>query len=137
MKLALILLAALSVHCLPLKEAGTGAEQEMETKEVPILDIVPSPAFEAEMSKLQDGAIRSDEKQQPKPFMLSGLNGNVVGGFFAGTLSAMFVCPLDVVRYRQQASLKPNSGLTNMLMEIARKEGLPGLYSGLGPTCLF
>jgi hypothetical protein len=58
----------------------------------------------------------------------------VISGAAAGLVSAILVCPLDVVKFRLQASTSKNRGMKNTLVHIAKNEGLPGLFSGLQPT---
>ncbi|KAF1894583.1 hypothetical protein Lal_00031403, partial [Lupinus albus] len=68
--------------------------------------------------------------------------GNVmtlVIGSAAGALSSSATFPLDDARKHMQAGTLNGRHYNNMLhalMSILEKEGLPGLYRGLGPSCL-
>lgn len=61
----------------------------------------------------------------------------LVCGGIAGSTAALFTTPFDVVKTRLQTqvpgSLAKYDGVLHALQEIARREGLQGLYSGLTP----
>ncbi|XP_024539740.1 nicotinamide adenine dinucleotide transporter 1, chloroplastic [Selaginella moellendorffii] len=72
---------------------------------------------------------------------------NAVAGAGAGSISATFVAPLDVVKTRLQIQRIPKAGqlgvnafggtsLGKTLQSIVRQEGVRGLYQGLAPTIL-
>ena len=70
---------------------------------------------------------------------------NVISGSFAGSLTAIVTCPLDVLKTRLQSQsptttpqhLQYTSGnVIYGLSRIVRTEGLTGLYKGLTPTLL-
>ncbi|ONK71853.1 uncharacterized protein A4U43_C04F13060 [Asparagus officinalis] len=67
---------------------------------------------------------------------LSTLQTLVCGGL-AGSTAALFTTPFDVVKTRLQTqvpgSLVKYDGVLHALQEIAREEGLQGLYRGLTP----
>lgn len=52
-------------------------------------------------------------------------------GGMAGLLAQSITYPLDVVRRRVQVLGKTGASTREALMEIARKEGVRGLYKGL------
>ncbi|KAE9598454.1 putative mitochondrial carrier domain-containing protein [Lupinus albus] len=63
----------------------------------------------------------------------------LVIGSAAGALSSSATFPLDDARKHMQAGTLNGRHYNNMLhalMSILEKEGLPGLYRGLGPSCL-
>lgn len=60
-------------------------------------------------------------------------------GAMSGTIAAAVTTPLDVVKTRQQIMSKGNSqtpSVHRLLLDIGRNEGLPGLFSGIGPRCI-
>lgn len=61
---------------------------------------------------------------------------NAVAGGIAGALTATFVCPLDVLKTRLQVQRisSRQGGIAGGLSSIVKKEGVKGLYRGLGPT---
>jgi len=59
----------------------------------------------------------------------------VVSGGLAGVALWCFIFPADVVKSRLQVTGATTPMLT-LMREIVRKEGLPALYNGLGPTVL-
>lgn len=62
-----------------------------------------------------------------------------VSGAVAGALTATFVCPLDVLKTRLQVSrlgALRDVGIYGGLNQIARQEGIKGLYRGLTPTLM-
>ena len=65
---------------------------------------------------------------------------NALAGAGAGAIAATIVCPLDVLKTRLQVStLAAETGnayvsTTQSLANIARTEGIVGLYRGLTPT---
>jgi solute carrier family 25 folate transporter 32 len=64
---------------------------------------------------------------------------HIISGAASGLVTAILVCPLDVVKFRLQASkasLSRNLGTKSTLISIAKREGIPGLFSGLHPTVL-
>ncbi|XP_050203306.1 nicotinamide adenine dinucleotide transporter 1, chloroplastic [Mercurialis annua] len=70
---------------------------------------------------------------------------NAGAGAAAGVIAATFVCPLDVIKTRFQVHGLPNlqnhprikgSLIVGSLDQIFQKEGLRGMYRGLGPTVL-
>lgn len=65
---------------------------------------------------------------------------NVVAGGIAGAATAVFVCPLDVLKTRMQVQTvalgDKRPGIRGGLKHILHAEGLPGLYRGLSPTLL-
>ncbi|OAY61874.1 nicotinamide adenine dinucleotide transporter 1, chloroplastic isoform X1 [Manihot esculenta] len=76
-----------------------------------------------------------------------GLLCNAGAGAAAGVIAATFVCPLDVIKTRFQVhglpkldngSIKGIKGslIVGSLEQIKQKEGLRGMYRGLGPTVL-
>lgn len=82
------------------------------------------------------------ESHIPSP---RGLLCNAGAGAAAGVLAATFVCPLDVIKTRFQVNGLPKlsnsssikgSLIIGSLEQIARKEGVRGMYRGLSPTVL-
>lgn len=82
------------------------------------------------------------ESHLPSP---RGLLCNAGAGAAAGVLAATFVCPLDVIKTRFQVNGLPKlsnsssikgSLIIGSLEQIARKEGVRGMYRGLSPTVL-
>ncbi|OAY61873.1 nicotinamide adenine dinucleotide transporter 1, chloroplastic isoform X2 [Manihot esculenta] len=73
-----------------------------------------------------------------------GLLCNAGAGAAAGVIAATFVCPLDVIKTRFQVHGLPKldngsikgSLIVGSLEQIKQKEGLRGMYRGLGPTVL-
>ncbi|KDP28207.1 hypothetical protein JCGZ_13978 [Jatropha curcas] len=71
-----------------------------------------------------------------------GLLCNAGAGAAAGVIAATFVCPLDVIKTRFQVHGLPKhrnikgSLIVGSLEQIFRREGLRGMYRGLGPTVL-
>lgn len=65
---------------------------------------------------------------------------NAVAGGIAGASTAVFVCPLDVLKTRMQVQSfsgdGPRYNIRGGLSHILREEGLRGLYRGLSPTLL-
>ncbi|KAL3159224.1 hypothetical protein ABBQ32_011200 [Trebouxia sp. C0010 RCD-2024] len=63
---------------------------------------------------------------------------SALAGGLAGALTAVFVCPLDVLKTRLQvqgrAQAAAYKGIGGGLSMIARQEGIRGLYRGLTPT---
>ena len=58
-------------------------------------------------------------------------------GGIGGTVGAVLTCPLEVVKTRLQSSIYKNrsgTGLVQMLRDIHTKEGIRGLWRGLGPN---
>jgi hypothetical protein len=72
----------------------------------------------------------------------SGATGRAMLGVVAGGLAALLAVPFDLVRTRQQAVKRVGSGLhqgagTGMgtiFVDVARREGLRGLWAGSVPT---
>lgn len=68
--------------------------------------------------------------------------GNIVTlliGSAAGAISSSATFPLEVARKHMQAGALNGRQYQNMLHALAsilEKEGLPGLYKGLGPSCI-
>ena len=61
----------------------------------------------------------------------------ILAGGISGVISAIIVCPLDVVKVRlQNQTTIPSPGTFETLLKIARQEGYKGLFSGLNPTIL-
>ncbi|XP_019451378.1 PREDICTED: nicotinamide adenine dinucleotide transporter 1, chloroplastic-like [Lupinus angustifolius] len=72
-----------------------------------------------------------------------GLLCNAGAGAAAGVIAASFVCPLDVIKTRLQVGVPqlPNATVKGSLIvgsleQIVQREGLRGMYRGLGPTVL-
>lgn len=67
----------------------------------------------------------------------SVLGANFLAGFFAGSLAAAATCPLDVAKTRRQIEKDPTKLLKmntrRTLAEVWRKEGVKGLFTGVGP----
>lgn len=65
---------------------------------------------------------------------------NVVAGGLAGAATAVFVCPLDVLKTRMQVQTVQTGqlryNLRSGLGHILKEEGWHGLYRGLSPTLL-
>lgn len=65
---------------------------------------------------------------------------NALSGALAGAITATFVCPLDVLKTRLQVqrvgAVTAAGGITGCLTQIAKNEGLKGLYRGLTPTLM-
>ena len=62
-----------------------------------------------------------------------------VAGALAGSVTALFVCPLDVLKTRIQVLSRARTaraGIVGGMRSIVRKEGIPGLYRGISPTLL-
>ena len=59
-------------------------------------------------------------------------------GWLAASVSAVLLSPLEVLRTKQQSSLRVNAGMRadHLLRHIVRTEGAAGLYRGLVPTLL-
>ncbi|XP_077215555.1 nicotinamide adenine dinucleotide transporter 1, chloroplastic-like [Tasmannia lanceolata] len=73
-----------------------------------------------------------------------GLLCNAGAGAAAGAIAATFVCPLDVIKTRFQVHGLPKLGndsvkgslIVGSLKQIAKKEGVRGMYRGLTPTVI-
>ncbi|XP_077218512.1 nicotinamide adenine dinucleotide transporter 1, chloroplastic-like [Tasmannia lanceolata] len=73
-----------------------------------------------------------------------GLLCNAAAGAAAGAIAATFVCPLDVIKTRFQVHGLPKldngsakgSLIVGSLKQIAKKEGVRGMYRGLTPTMI-
>ena len=79
----------------------------------------------------------SASKQAILPFSDNTINA--LAGGIAGGLTAVFVCPLDVLKTRlqlQRTSHLQKGGIAGGLTSIVKEEGMKGLYRGLGPTLL-
>ncbi|KAL6763282.1 mitochondrial carrier domain-containing protein [Haematococcus lacustris] len=64
---------------------------------------------------------------------------NAVSGALAGALTATFVCPLDVLKTRlqiQRIGTMKSLGIAGGLAQIVKREGVKGLYQGLGPSLM-
>ncbi|XP_065055702.1 kidney mitochondrial carrier protein 1-like [Rhopilema esculentum] len=63
---------------------------------------------------------------------------NMVAGIGAGAISSSLCNPTDVLKVRLQANtqgtIDVQKGMLSMFADIYRKEGLRGLYRGVGPT---
>lgn len=60
-------------------------------------------------------------------------------GAMSGTIAAAITTPLDVVKTRQQItgnSDPQQRSVLRLLIDIGQKEGLPGLFSGVGPRSI-
>ncbi|KAJ9187821.1 hypothetical protein P3X46_003238 [Hevea brasiliensis] len=83
----------------------------------------------------------STDSHAPNP---RGVLCNAGAGAAAGVIAATFVCPLDVIKTRFQVHGLPKldngsikgSLIVGSLEQIFQKEGLRGMYRGLGPTVL-
>ena len=73
----------------------------------------------------------------PEPGKASPLL-HFAAGWLAATVSAILLSPLEVLKTKQQSSLRPSLGLRadRLLAHIVRTEGVAGLYRGLVPTLL-
>ncbi|CAD7705088.1 unnamed protein product [Ostreobium quekettii] len=77
-------------------------------------------------------------RHSERPSQFDVLTANVVAGSTAGSLAALVTTPFDVVKTRQQVAAQSGGaaqppGLYRLLIDIGRKEGLRGLFSGVGP----
>ncbi|KAG2482338.1 hypothetical protein HYH03_018726 [Edaphochlamys debaryana] len=61
---------------------------------------------------------------------------NAVSGAIAGVVTAVFVCPLDVLKTRLQVSRASSTSIAGGIKAIVAREGVGGMYKGLGPTLL-
>ncbi|BDA46729.1 mitochondrial nicotinamide adenine dinucleotide transporter [Coccomyxa sp. Obi] len=65
---------------------------------------------------------------------------NILAGGLAGSVTATFVCPLDVLKTRLQVQRRvpgvKYKGISGSLSKILADEGIKGLYRGLTPTLL-
>ncbi|EIE19689.1 mitochondrial carrier, partial [Coccomyxa subellipsoidea C-169] len=65
---------------------------------------------------------------------------NILAGGLAGSITATFVCPLDVLKTRLQVQRRvpgvKYNGISGGLSKILAEEGVKGLYRGLTPTLL-
>lgn len=71
---------------------------------------------------------------------LTNLRGSFFSGVIAGTVSSALTTPFDVVKTRQQILRNSQNnnrcGVVRHLIEIAKAEGIPGLFSGMIPRLL-
>lgn len=56
-------------------------------------------------------------------------------GVVAGTFTAAITTPLDVLKTRLQTGT--STGVINTAMALVQKEGVSGMFSGIGPRCLY
>lgn len=82
--------------------------------------------------RLKQSMLPSDQSNvQPNPLV------TLVCGGLAASTAALFTTPFDVVKTRYQTqipgSVNKYDGVYNTLKEIAKREGLKGLYRGLTP----
>lgn len=80
---------------------------------------------------------RYDSANQPNMFLL----GNLLAGGFAGMCCTMIVFPLDFARTRLGVDVGKTGeaqfkSLSHCFMDIYRKNGIRGLYQGLGMSLL-
>lgn len=62
----------------------------------------------------------------------------LVAGAFAGAISSAMTTPLDVVKTRMAVNACPPGGhVLTCLVDVAQREGVPGLYAGLGFRVLY
>ncbi|EFJ46784.1 hypothetical protein VOLCADRAFT_62332 [Volvox carteri f. nagariensis] len=61
---------------------------------------------------------------------------NAVSGAVAGLVTAVFVCPLDVLKTRLQVTKASSTSISGGIRAIIAHEGTRGMYKGLGPTLL-
>ncbi|GLI63697.1 hypothetical protein VaNZ11_006746 [Volvox africanus] len=61
---------------------------------------------------------------------------NAISGAVAGLVTAVFVCPLDVLKTRLQVTKASSTTITDGIRTIIAHEGVSGMYKGLGPTLL-
>ena len=75
-----------------------------------------------------------------KPKVLRDLNSAeaTMIGVVAGTFTAAVTTPLDVLKTRVMTGTGSSSGgVFATAIDIAREEGISGLFSGLGPRCVY
>ncbi|KIO20317.1 hypothetical protein M407DRAFT_245857 [Tulasnella calospora MUT 4182] len=73
--------------------------------------------------------------------LLSSASNSTIAGASAGFVSSVVTCPLDVIKTKLQAQKAPKGspgylGVSATVREILVRDGLKGLYRGLGPTML-
>jgi hypothetical protein len=74
----------------------------------------------------------------PPPSLKASPLVHVSAGWLAASVSAVLLSPLEVLKTKQQSSLRPATGqrADRLLLHIVRTEGAAGLYRGLVPTLL-
>ncbi|EIN12582.1 mitochondrial NAD transporter [Punctularia strigosozonata HHB-11173 SS5] len=70
-----------------------------------------------------------------------GLNDSIISGAGAGFVASVATCPLDVLKTKLQAQRARHGsrsylGVAGLFKEIIARDGIKGLYRGLGPTIL-
>jgi len=69
---------------------------------------------------------------------LSAPQAAIVAGALAGAISSAATTPLDVVKTRMAINAcPPGRDVIGCLVDVAQREGVPGLYSGLGFRVLY
>lgn len=72
------------------------------------------------------------------PAWLNAPNAAIVAGALAGALSSAATTPLDVIKTRMAVNACPTGGdVLSCLVDVAQREGVPGLYAGLGFRVLY
>lgn len=98
--------------------------------------ISPAVLRQATYGTIKIGVYYSIKKQFVKSPEDENLFINVCCGMFAGVVSSTIANPTDVLKVRLQAR-NDSMGTQNMFrsfLDIFRKEGLAGLWRGVGPT---
>lgn len=73
-----------------------------------------------------------------KPFKELHLGEEAIGGLSAGIIGTVIGFPFDLVKTRLQTGSASSStaGIVGLLTDIVRKEGVGGLYKGIGPPLI-
>ncbi|KAG8909482.1 hypothetical protein FRC01_006906 [Tulasnella sp. 417] len=101
----------------------------------------PAKSVQARLSSASKRKGRWKLQLKPSPLVEAGNDPNTIAGASAGFVSSVVTCPLDVIKTKLQAQKAPKGspgylGVSATVRGILLRDGVKGLYRGLGPTML-
>lgn len=81
----------------------------------------------ANHNPMNQNNIKNVKKHNDKNVLIS-----MISGLFSGSMAKLFTHPIDTLKARVQVEIKGKEKILHCMKNVLEKEGIPGLYRGLG-----
>ena len=103
---------------------------------------IPSNSFQSEINKINNSLNDNNNFQNKTQYQNKRVIKDktvlisMISGLFSGSLAKMITHPIDTIKARVQVETKANEKISHAFKSLTQKEGIAGLYRGIGVSVL-